>query len=169
MIQEDAVTDSSEAASTDSPIEESTDLPETATDNSEASIPVDENPIKVEVLIEKYFEKFPTNPIIEDQSLWQRLNPNSFIEHKMNRHLRTKRSAETNKLEAEQSNEAAKPEEDPSARQYNRRPYPIHRPYNPNYGPSREDDFSDESLIYRTYDYCYTLWCKLKKMARNLI
>ena len=64
------------------------------------------------------------------------------------------------------------------ARQYYRRPYPIRPDQRPIRRPSSIDrhdqnfrpeyDDYDSNIIYRTYDYCFTLWCKFKTQLSRI-
>ncbi len=67
-------------------------------------------------------------------------------------------------------------EGDEEARQYHRRPYPIaERPIRRPASIDRHDqnlrpdyDTYDSNIIYRTYDYCFTLWCKFKTQLSRI-
>ncbi len=72
------------------------------------------------------------------------------------------------------ANEAVEAVEgDEEARQYQRRPYPIRpgaaRPPQRNGGPPHQNYHPDDAyFMSRTYEYCYTLWCKFKTGLKSV-
>jgi hypothetical protein len=85
---------------------------------------------------------------------------------------------ESKEIEADAVHESGKVEEE--ARQYQRRrPYPIRpgdfgpRPplnrqgYQQNLRPDY-NSYDDYNVISRTYEYCYTIWCKFKTQLKNI-
>lgn len=101
---------------------------------------------------------------------------NKKLPTKNSRHLLSLDAKETNAKKGTEEEAVKSGEEIEETRQY--RPYPIRKRMRPdhrqpihrfdqNFRPEFED-YEDSNVIYRTYDYCYTLWCKFKTQLSRI-